>query len=77
MDTLRAKVEKGRLVLDEPTSLPEGTMVELGVAEAEDELGPEERVALREALRESWAAARAGQMRPAEKLLEDPEVEAP
>ena len=71
METLRARVEKGRLVLDEPTALPEGTVLELCVAQAEDELDSEERAALRGALGESWAAARAGRVRPVEKLLED------
>ena len=71
MDTLRARVEKGRLVLDEPTTLPEGTVLQLCVAETEDELDPKERAALKEALGESWAAARAGRMRPVDKLLED------
>ena len=71
METLRARVEKGRLVLDEPTTLPEGTVLELCVAEAEDELDPKERAALKEALGESWSAAKAGRRRPVEKLLED------
>jgi hypothetical protein len=30
MSPLRARVEKGRLVLDEPTTLPEGTELDLG-----------------------------------------------
>lgn len=71
METLRARVEKGRLLLDEPTTLPEGTVLELCAAGADDELAPEERAALRGALRASWAAAEAGQMRPVAKLLED------
>ena len=57
--------------MDEPTSLPDGTALEVCVAGPEDELDPGERAALKGALGESWAAARAGQMRPAEKLLED------
>ncbi len=71
METLRARVKKGRLVLDEPTALPEGTLIELCAAETGDDLDPKERAALKEALGESWAAARAGRMRPVEKLLED------
>ncbi len=57
--------------MDEATRLPEGTVLELCVAEAEDELDSRERAALKEALGESWAAARAGRIRPAENLLED------
>lgn len=71
MKTLRAEVKNGRLVLDEPTSLPEGTVLELAVAEPEDELDPEERAALHKALAESWQSAQAGRLRPVERLLED------
>ena len=42
MMTLKAQVRAGRLVLDEPTDLPEGTEVELTPV-FDDDLGPEER----------------------------------
>ena len=48
-----------------------GAVLELWRCRAEDELDPKGRAALKEALRESWAAARAGRMPPVEKLLED------
>jgi hypothetical protein len=34
--TVRARVKNGRLVLDEPTHLPEGTEVELSTARTDD-----------------------------------------
>jgi len=71
MKTLKAEVKNGRLVLDEPTSLPKGTVLELSLAEPEDELDPEERAALHQALAESWESARAGRLRPVDELLED------
>ena len=71
METLRAEVKNGRLVLDEPTRLPEGTVLELAMADSADGLGPEERAALHEALAKSWRSARAGRLRPVEELLED------
>lgn len=40
MQPLKARVRGGRLVLDEPTDLPEGTEVELTLA---DEMSDEER----------------------------------
>ncbi len=46
--TLKATVRNGRLVLDEPSDLPDGTEVELVPLDAE--LLPEESAALRE----SW-----------------------
>ena len=50
MSPLRARVEKGRLVLDEPTTLPEGTVVELVADDEGDDLNDAERRALHEAL---------------------------
>jgi hypothetical protein len=47
MVPLRARVKNGRLVLDEPTALPEGTEVELALP---DELDDDERARLHAAL---------------------------
>jgi len=41
--TLKAKVRGGRLVLDEPTDLPEGSEVDLVPVDAGDDLEDEER----------------------------------
>jgi hypothetical protein len=38
---LRGVVRQGRIVVDEPTELPEGTSVELAVLEADDDLAEE------------------------------------
>ena len=57
MSPLRARVENGRLVLDEPTTLPDGTVVELVVDDDGDDLTDEERRALHEALSGSWKSA--------------------
>jgi hypothetical protein len=43
---LRARVRHGRIVLDEPTDLPEGTELELVLADGGDELDDEDRAAL-------------------------------
>ena len=43
---LRARVRHGRIVLDEPTDLPEGTELELVVADGGDDLDDKERAAL-------------------------------
>jgi hypothetical protein len=61
MRALKAQVRGGRLVLDEPTELPEGTEVELTLVE-DDEFDPEERARLDAALELSMAQARAGQL---------------
>ncbi len=59
MRPLKAHVRNGRLVLDEPTELPEGTEVELVPVEG-DELDEAERAELEEAIRESEAELDAG-----------------
>jgi hypothetical protein len=71
MSPLRARVEKGRLVLDEPTTLPEGTVVDLVADDDGDDLSDEERRVLHEALTASWKSAEAGRLRPAAALLDE------
>jgi hypothetical protein len=68
---LRAHVEKGRLVMDVPTDLPEGTVLDLVVDDEGDELDEEERKALHAAIDESLRQAAAGQTRPASEIIEE------
>ena len=71
MSPLRARVEKGRLVLDEPTSLPDGTVVELVADDEGDDLVDEDRRALHESLSSSWKSAEANLLRPASAILDE------
>ena len=71
MEPIRARVKNGRLVVDEPTDLPEGTVLDLVVDDGGDDLDPEERAALHEALRVSWEQAKKGQTLPASDVLRD------
>ncbi|MBI4862267.1 MAG: hypothetical protein HY815_18715 [Candidatus Riflebacteria bacterium] len=71
MNTLKAKVVNGRLVVDEPTELPEGTVLDLVVADSDDDLSEEERNALHAALAEAWESARAGNVRPVEEFVKE------
>lgn len=59
-----------RLTLDEPTDLPEGTEVELVVAEG-DELTDDDRAALHRALESSMQQAKAGNVRPAFEIIDE------
>jgi hypothetical protein len=66
VQVLKAYVQKGRLVLDEPTHLPEGEVVELvtladALASGADDLDDEERAALHRELEASLEEADAGQ----------------
>ena len=60
--TLRARVKAGRLILDEPTDLPEGTEIELLPLDPGDWLDDEDRAALNQALRDSDEDVRAGRL---------------
>jgi hypothetical protein len=71
MSPLRARVENGRLVVDEPTTLPDGTTIDLVADDQGDDLTAEERRALHEALSASWQSAEAGHLRPAGDILDE------
>ncbi|MCA9607996.1 MAG: hypothetical protein KC619_20445 [Myxococcales bacterium] len=66
---VRATVEKGRLVVDEPTSLPDGTVLELVIDDEGDELDERQRAALDAAISESLRQADLGQTTPGEEIL--------
>ena len=67
---LRARVENGRLVLNEPTTLPEGTVVELVLDDESDTLTREDRQALHATLARSRESTEAGRVRPGSELVE-------
>ena len=71
MSPLRARVENGRLVLDEPTTLPEGTVIELVADDEGDDLTDDKRRALHDVLASSWQSAEAGRLRPASVTLDE------
>jgi hypothetical protein len=66
--TLRARVRNGRLVLDEPTDLPEGREVELAVIDGDD-LDDEDRARLHAALDGADDELRAGEGIPGEQVI--------
>ncbi|HEU4420560.1 MAG TPA: hypothetical protein VFT55_16600 [Planctomycetota bacterium] len=53
MSLFRARVRNGRIVLDEPTDLPEGSVLDLVPADSWDALDDADRRALHEALSQS------------------------
>lgn len=60
MQPLKARVQNGRLKLDEPTDLPEGSEVPLEIADDWDDLDDEERAALHREISASIAERKAG-----------------
>ena len=71
MNRLRARVENGRLVLDEPTTLPDGTVLDLVLDDEGDDLTDEQREALHQALTQSLASAEKGALRPASTIIDE------
>jgi len=69
MSGIRARVENGRLIVDQPTTLPEGTVLDLVVDDEGDELDEAERAALNQAISDGWESAKAGNLIPAEEVL--------
>jgi hypothetical protein len=67
--TIKALVHGGRLVVNEPTDLPEGTEVELLPLDPGDWLDDAERAALHAALAESDADLAAGRLVDAAEVL--------
>ena len=68
---LRALVRDGHLVLDELTSLPEGTVLDLVVDDEGDNLDDDERSALHADLAAAWESVRQGRVRPAADILNE------
>jgi hypothetical protein len=71
MSGVRARVKNGRLVIDEPTSLPEGTILDLVLDDEGDDLDASERALRDEALVRAWQQAQSGQGRSAQDVLDD------
>jgi hypothetical protein len=67
--TIKATVKAGRLAIDEPTNLPDGTEVELLPLDPGDWLDDADRAALHKALRDSDADVAAGRLVDAEEIL--------
>lgn len=68
---LKARVVKGRLIMDEPCDLPEGTELDLVVADDGDELDEAERAELENAIEKSFEEVQAGKLIPADEVLKN------
>ncbi len=62
---------KGRLRVDQPTTLPEGTVLDLVVDDEGDDLDEAERAALNAAISRAWRSVQAGNGRPMKEVLDD------
>lgn len=66
---VRATVQNGRLIVDQETQLPEGTVLDLVIDDEGDDLDDAQRRASDQAIARSLEQAEAGQMRPALEIL--------
>jgi len=71
MSTIRARVRNGRLIVDEPTDLPEGAELDLVIDDVSDSLDEAERTALDAAIARAWASVQRGEGRLAADVLAD------
>lgn len=69
--TITARVQAGRLVVDEPTTLPEGTEVALLPLDPGDWLDEGDRASLHAALQASDADVAAGRLVDAAEILRE------
>jgi hypothetical protein len=67
--TIRARVRNGRLIVDQPTDLPEGTELELALVQGGDELDEEDRARLHASLEAADDELRAGKGIPGEQII--------
>lgn len=68
--TIRGRVKGGRLRVDEPSDLPEGTEVELAVIDdGTDDLDDEDRARLHAALERGMEEVERGEVVPAEEVI--------
>lgn len=69
MNVLRAHVENGRIVVDDPTDLPDGTLLQLVAVNEGDDLDDEERAQLHAAIREGIDDMKAGRTYDAAEVI--------
>jgi hypothetical protein len=69
--TIKARVSAWRLLVDEPTDLPDGTELEPLPLDPGDWLADADRAALHKALRESDADVAAGRLVDADEILKE------
>lgn len=67
--SVRARVVKGRLVVDQPTRLPEGTVLDLVADDEGDPMSEAERKSINARIDSAWRSAGKGKIRPAAALL--------
>ena len=71
MENLKVRVENGKIVGEAPPGLPEGTELELALADPGDDMTEEELAELNCALEAAWRSVKEGRLRLAEDVISD------
>ena len=71
MKTLKVRVENGKIVGEAPAGLPEGTELELCIADPGDDMTEEELAELNRALETAWRSVKEGRVRPVSDVIAD------
>ncbi len=71
MKTLKVRVENGKIIGEAPPGLPEGTELELCIADPGDEMTEDELAELNLALETAWRSVKEGHVRPASDVIAD------
>ncbi len=70
MSGVRARVQGGRLIVDEPTALPEGMVLDLVLDDEGDDLDDAERRVRDAAIEVAWQQAQRGEGVPAQDVID-------
>jgi len=71
METIKVRVENGKVVGPAPRGIPEGAELELRLADPGDAMTEEELAALDRALEKGWRSIEAGRFRPAREVISE------
>ena len=71
METIKVRVENGKIIGDAPPGLPEGTELEFRLADPGDDPTGEELARLNKTLEKAWQSVEAGRFRPARDVISD------
>lgn len=71
MQHLKVRVENGKIVGQAPPGVPDGTELELCLADPGDDMTDEELAALNRAMEAAWRSVTEGRARPAADVISD------
>lgn len=69
MKAIQARVVNGKLIVETPVSFPEGTELQLQIADESEEMDEAESAALDASLARGWTEVQSGRGEPAGELI--------